>query len=208
MKKFERKDYFLLHEVIKDLPQNVIENHALKKNHASVYCSDNRGKPEDIIVKIPYEDEDYACFGSNPENLIKLLKGVDRIDGVIIDLAWEQELREFFKNNFPGKLSVLRFKTFVLNELPENKAEKAVVFTDQELPLLKKASDYFDWYGFSRVEEMLHEGTITGVIEDNQIVSVAYTSAFSENYVDIGIRTKSEYRGKGYAYDSALKLLH
>ena len=192
---------------IGDLPQDVIENHSLTQKHATVYFQGSVSDPESFAIATPYEPGEVTCYGVNLGEIFDSLCDTGKFDGFVLETSSKEALIGRFGQKYGKKLTSSSTCTYTLLGGQGRMATDAILVGKQDSDLIARASEHFDWYGFHSVEEMLEAGFIAGVVRDNELVSVAYTSAFSPRYVDIGVRTRCEYRGKGYATASAAMVL-
>ncbi len=207
MTKLSQEYYSKVYRHIGDSPQNVVINHSLIQKHATVHYSGSIDKLQSMIVETPYEPGEPFCFGIDEEEIIDLLENVEKLVGFSVANANANKIIEKYYEKHGIKLTKLNCNTFVLENKPKQRSTKAVLLDMNDLDIINRASNHFDWFGFMSGEDMLRAGLISGIIKDNELVSVAYTSAFTEKYVDIGIRTKKQYRSRGYASDAAAKVI-
>ncbi|MCP4178678.1 MAG: hypothetical protein GY756_13015, partial [bacterium] len=175
MNKLDIKDFPLVSGIIKDLPQNVIENHSLIQKHATVYHTGSIDNINSLVVKTGYDTGENKCYSSDMDDIIELLGYKGELAGFSINCPDSEYLINKYEKVYSRKLREYKVSSNVLNGSPKIKSEHAVLLSQKDKILLDKASEYFDWFGFKSSEEMLKAGFIAGIIEDDTLVSVAYT---------------------------------
>ena len=207
IKQVEQESFANICKLIGDLPQDVIENHALIQRDAVVYCKEAIDNIRSFLLATPYEPDEFTCYGNDVAEIAELLEQIDRVKGLVMELNISDEFLNKFPRRYGRDFSSCRDNTYVLTGPHNIKAERSVLFDREDLSIIKSASDFFDWYGFKSGADMLKAGFIAGIVENGELVSAAYTAALTAKYVNIGIRTKRGFRGRGYATDSAARVL-
>lgn len=67
-----------------------------------------------------------------------------------------------------------------------------------------KITPFFSW---ESEEQFLNNGFGYCLINDAQVLACAFSAAVSDKYIDIGVETSEEYRGKGYGKIVALSMV-
>lgn len=62
-------------------------------------------------------------------------------------------------------------------------------------------------FSWESKEKFLHNGYGYCLMKDRQFLACAFSSGISKDYVDIGVETAEEFRGKGYGKIAALAMI-
>ncbi len=185
-------------------PQYVIPYAGLHRGRDRVFVE---GAPEDPDVVV---DEHWGTpgelevWGRHPEAAWKILSRIPGwfcVNGSAEAIArlrpvLEQELRLPYRE--------LGDLFYILEKPPVGAPE--VPARRLTLADLRRVDEYEPpvWgNSYATVEELLGTGIVAGVIEDERLVAVAVESARNRRYADIGVHTRSEWRGRGYSTAAA-----
>jgi len=193
-------EYVSLSRELGDFPEYVTPNHLLQRGWCRAFIS---GSPQDFrgtIVDSKFEPGEPYCFGSDVQILWELLGHIPEMDCFQVDPPIARALGALFlrRNGWQPKYLDQIVQTLTV-PVAEYRDRRVRLLTLDDAPLLRSAPGELGGIGFESPEQMLAEGFAACAIIAGEVVSSAFTSAITERYMDIGIRTVEEHRGKGLA---------
>jgi len=78
-------------------------------------------------------------------------------------------------------------------------------FTMDDLALVESATESLDMAGWrlGTAKVLLRDGFLAGAVVNGELVSIAFTASRTGRYGEIGIKTRADYRGRGYSTAAA-----
>lgn len=199
-----RKGCRLLADALGDAPETVISVSALRQGLCRVYITGDPASFEGAIIEANFLPGEPAGFGSDPEVLWDLLKGVKGWDCVDVAPECATALGEIIEREMGVPV---RYYGDVYHILPKpvlNFRNEAVrQLTLEDIKLLESAPAEVRGCGFGSSRGLLAEGIVACAIVSGEIVAIAHTSARTKCYSDIGAFTLKEWRGRGFATAAA-----
>jgi hypothetical protein len=176
-----------------DTPENVIINHLIRENLCSV-----KNRNNNFLIRPKFISDELQGYG-NPSILADLLFSEKEFWSCVeVDIETAKPLGKALSKVY--SISYIRDIHYVLNKKLEIiKDSPAILLCVEHIPLIEQASESLKPEAFRTLKELLLKGCAAAVIKENRIVSLAFTSALTEKYADIGVNTDENYRRKGYA---------
>jgi GNAT superfamily N-acetyltransferase len=194
----------LLSATLGDLPEYVTPNHLLLRGYCKAYIAGSPTEFRGAVVDSQFEPGEPYCFGSDVEILWGLLQNIPQLDCFQADIPVAERLGALFlERNGWNPLYVGQIVQTLSSPVKVFPDIRVRLLTLKDAPSLRSAQGELGGIGFQTPEQMLSEGFAACAILDGEVVSSAFTSAITERYVDVRIRTAEEYRGKGLATAAA-----
>lgn len=189
----------LLAESLADAPENCIEVHFLRRNLCRAWIAGDPRSPLASLIQ-PQVSPDELRAGGAPEDIWNLLQGIGSWASVEVDAGLADTLAGLIEHRtglavrtcddiyFVGRLPVMTHPhpyvrllapvdRHLIDALPESRAGEC-------------------WGGS---DVLLREGFAAGAVVSGRLVAVAFTSARTDRYADIGAFTVPGWRRRGMA---------
>lgn len=179
MFKLNKKKYFKLDEILKDLKYDIIWiNTVLKKNQGEVYV-DNVINPKTAIIWHKCRNSIIIGEYNNEmfENLKLLLdnkyfENQKQFALSVIDKVWEEKISDKLKNEEFKEINKKNYKKMKFEYMPD------IYWKD--------------------IEDFLNNGLNFCIYKNNEYISLAFSGFLYNNKCDIGVETLNRYKGNGY----------
>jgi len=199
-----QKGCSVLADALGDTPKAVISAHVLRCGLCRAYVAGDPASFDGAIVEADFLPGEPAGFGSDPEVLWDLLKGVKGWDCVDVALECATALGEIIEEEMGVPVRYYGDIYHILSKPIFNFPNEAVrQLTFEDLKLLESAPAEVQGCGFGNPRGLLSEGIVACAIVSGEIVAIAHTSARTKCYADIGAFTLKEWRGYGLATAAA-----
>jgi hypothetical protein len=176
--------------------------HLLRRGLCSAYIGDEPA--EAAIIQNQALQGDVYAFGVSPDAIRELLdvatgwrrvnvpKPVSRLLGAAVEqqtgLSMSYETIVYHSLKSP----VVTYRDTAVHRL-----------TQQDSHLLTAAPPQLQVGAFGDMNTLLGEGVVACAIVDGDVVTIAYTSAITEQHADIGVMTLEPWRGRAFATSAA-----
>ncbi len=200
----ETEQHNVLAEALGDAPETVHSVHMLRRGSCKAYVAGHPARFEAAIVQSNDWPQEPAGFGSDPGLLWVLLQLVEGWTCILVDSGCAPALGEIMQAEAGTRVRYLDEVTHVLTRPVRVYRDPAVRrLTLADLELLESASLELRAGLWNSPREMLVEGIIASAVMSGQIAATALTAACSDRYADIGVYTREDHRGRGYATAAA-----
>lgn len=197
--------FFTLLRLFPDSPENVHVRYFIIKNLCEIYLTGNISDPQAIVVRsksLPSE-----LFGyRDPNSLFEILQSLKNWNSLLVENNISQTLGHLLSKtkSFTYEKEIYLILKRSVTTVPTSNVR---LLTVDDLSLVQKAHEQLYKAGVtSSYKDMLVNGIVTGIIIDNQLVSMAHAIHITEKFADVGIFTAPNYINKGY-FTSAAALL-
>lgn len=194
----------VLADTLGDTPETVHSVHMLRRGTCKAYVAGDPARFDGAIVQANQWPTEPTGFGSDPEVLWELLQSVEGWECVLVDSECATALGEIIEKEMAVRVRYLDDVCHTLTQpvkVFHNEAVRQLTLAALELlesaPLELRASLW------SNPREILLEGIIACAVTSGRIVATALTTAYSDQYADIGVYTREGFRCRGYATAAA-----
>jgi GNAT superfamily N-acetyltransferase len=200
-------DYFIdegefdaLADSLGDHPRTVICVHSLRRRLCKAFARCAPGCPENFVVQFHCSPSEPMAHGGDPELLFEVLGRVHGWASVSVDDRVAQALALLIEKHMGGTVKHCGDLYYVLRAPAADFRHHDVrELIPDDVALLEAAPLELRGCGFETSLELLEEGVVACGLVSGRVVAVAYTSAISGGYADIGVYTASAWRGRGFA---------
>ena len=194
----------LLADALGDTPETVISVSALRRGLCRAYVTGDPASFSGAIIEADFLPGEPTGFGSDPEVLWNLLKGVKGWDCVDVAPECATALGEIIEKEMEVPVRYYGDVYHILSKPVLNFHNEAVrQLTIKDIKLLESAPAEVRGCGFGSSRGLLSDGIVACAIVSDEIVAIAHTSARTKCYADIGAFTLKEWRGRGFATAAA-----
>lgn len=203
-RRLEPAQHPILARALGDTPETVHSIHLLARDLCRAYVAGDPAHYEGAIVQATAWPEEPAGFGSDARVLWELLQEVEGWICLLVDAECARPLGEIIEAEMGRGVWTLDDVNHALSE-PARVYEDGAVrrLTPADAGLLEAAPLELRSSLWPGPRELLDEGIVACAILSGEIVATALTTAYSDRYADIGVYTREEVRGRGYATAAA-----
>jgi mycothiol synthase len=200
----EPGQYSLLAEALGDTPDTVQATHLLRRGLGRAFVAGDPARFDAAIVQSTGWPEEPVGFGANPVALWRLLQRVEGWTCILVDTSCASLLGQIIGAKMAKQVRYLDDVTHTLARPVQRYRQAAVrLLSPADLDLLEAAPLELRAGLWHSPRQLLAEGTIACAVVDGEIVATALTAACSERYAEIGVYTREDHRGRGYATAAA-----
>jgi predicted GNAT family acetyltransferase len=189
-----------------ETPETLTGISRLRRGVAHAYIAGTRDNPSAVVVQSRFLMEEPAAYGSDPELVWEVLKRVPGWTAVNAEREVAPKLAALIEAE-TGKSCVLIEEIYYTLEQPVNVFSDPVVrrFGLDDLAMVEAATEPLSMHGwrFGSAEALLTHGLLAGAVVDGELVSVAFSASGSSKYSEVGIKTRGDFRGRGYSTAAA-----
>jgi hypothetical protein len=193
-----------LADALGDGPETAIPVHLLRQDHGEVHLV---GELPDFVAVII---EDYSvgpelmAFGTDISGFSRILQELDGWEAVNVPKLIAPELANLIQEE-------MKLPNHLVDDIYQVPAGPIPFFPNADVRMLTRddidllaatPDDILDSFD-DDLEEVLREELVAGAVLPGQIVAIASTYGFQEEYVDLAISTLPEFRCRGYARAAA-----
>ena len=198
------KQHPLLATALRDTPETVHSVHMLHRGLCRAWVTGEPASFKAAILQAVDWPQEPTGFGSNPDLLWELLQQIEGWTCILVDSGCAPALATIIE-------AELGCRTRFLDDVTHLLAAPARVVRDQavrrltmaDLELLQSAPLELRAGLWSSPRDLLAEGIVACAVISGEIVATALTAACTDRYADIGVYTRKEVRGRGYATAAA-----
>ena len=195
-----------LADALPENPETMTGIHRLRRGIAHAYIAGTLDKLEIAVVQSRFLMEEPAVYGSDPELAWAVLKQVPGWVAVNAGCELAPQLAQLIENE-TGKPCLL------IEEIYYTLPQPVVPFIHPQvrrlgvadLALVEAATEPLAMHGwrYGSAEALLTDGLLAGAVVGGELVSVAFSASQTENYAEVGIKTREDFRGRGYSTAAA-----
>lgn len=189
-----------------ETPETMTGMHRLRRGIAHAYVAGMPEQPVVAVVQSRFLMEEPAAYGSDPEVVWAVLKRVPGWTAVNAERDVAPRLAALIEAE-TGKPCVLIEETYYTLEQPVNGFSDPVVrrIGIDDLAMVEAATEPLDMHGwrYGSAEVLLTHGLLAGAVIDGELVSIAFSASGSSKYTEVGIKTREDFRGRGYSTAAA-----
>jgi hypothetical protein len=189
-----------LEKRIPDIPSTVIPSHIIRNGLGRVYCV---GPPKEFaaaIVQDPFAPNEPIALGSDPKAMWSLLSRIPGWDSVALPQVFAERMAAILEGELGTRARCYGDLYYALNSPPVAFCHPAVRRLGlQDAALVGRSEGTVQGGGYETIEQMLVEGRSAAGVVGERIVSMAFVSAHSTLFADIGISTLQPWRNLGMA---------
>lgn len=195
-----------LADALPETPETMTGIHRLRRGIAHAYVAGTPDEPEIAVVQSRFLMEEPAVYGSDPELAWSVLKQVTGWTAVNAEYALAPQLAKLIEAE-TGKPCALIEEIYYTLTRPVARFTDANVrrLTLADLAMVEAATVPLDMHGwrYGSAEALLTGGLLAGAVIDGALVSIAFSASRTENYSEVGIKTRKDFRGRGYSTAAA-----
>ena len=200
----EAAQHRVLAAALPEAPHTVQSIHMLRRGLCRAYVAGDPASFDSAILQPIDWPEEPTGFGSNPELLWKLLQLVEGWACILVDSECASPLGEIIQNERGTQVRYLEDVSHVLTRPAKVYRENRVRrLTLADLNLLESTPLELRSGLWHNPRELLTEGIMTCGVISGEIVATALVTACTDTYAEIGVFTREDHRGRGYATASA-----
>jgi RimJ/RimL family protein N-acetyltransferase len=200
----EPKQQPVLAGALGDTPDTVQSVHVLRRGLCNAYVAGDPARFDADVLQAVDWPEEPTGFGSDPDLLWELLQQVEGWTCILVDSGCAPGLAAIMEAELGRRTRFLDDVTHLLAAPARVVRDPAVRrLTMADLELLKSAPLELRAGLWPGPRELLAEGIVACAVVSGEIVATALTAACSDRYADIGVYTREEVRGRGYATAAA-----
>ena len=187
-----------------DTPETVGSVHVLRKGLCKAYVSGTPQNPRAAVVQSDLCTGEPVGFGRSPDLLWDLFTVVEGWDCFLVDSQCSHRVAELMRAHTGQQIGFIHDVNFRLDCAANRFTNPSVrLLTPHDSALLSAAPSEVAGTGYRDVSEFLTQAIAAAAIVDGAIVSLAYTTARSERYADVGVHTLEPFRRRGFALSAA-----
>lgn len=196
----------VLRAAIREAPETLMSREQLRRGLCRATVLGTAEQPLAAAVQPFAFPGDVSLYGENAQAVFALLTQIDGWKAADVAAAHAQPLAAWLGWATRSPVTFAREHFFTLETPAPSLPDPAVrLLSEPDLPLLEAATTPLamgDWR-FGSPQALLAEGQAAGAVLDGELVAVAFTAAQGERYVDVGIVTRPDVRGRGLATAAA-----
>ena len=187
-------------------PATIMSCHRLRRGLATAWALGDPAAPVAAIVQGTLLPADPHAHGEDPAAIRELLRVVPGWSCVNAPEAVAAPLARLVERDAgspcDGGPEIYSLQTTPADLPPHPVARR---LHPDHLPLLLAATGPLGMAGwrFGSAAALLEEGIAAGIVVDGDLLAVAFTSALGTTHAEVGIVTRGDARGRGYATASA-----
>jgi len=189
-----------LADALGDSPTTVISTHLLRRSLCKAWAVGPVTQPVAALVQPTACPAEPTGFGSDVEALWNLLSSCGGWTCIDVPTEGSRSLGAIITRE-TGR--PVRYYGDVYHTLTRPVAdcrdEHVRLLTVDDLALLKPFVHNEQGCGYRDLQTLLTEGITACAIVDGRVVAIAHTSARSDAYADIGVRTEEPFRRRGFS---------
>ena len=201
-KLLKRDDCLKLANVLAETPETVIPLHLLRRGLCKAYVAGDISHLDDAVVQGVNLPEEPVGLGTDHEALWALLRPLEGWTCVDVSPAVAPRLGALMREATGKRVS---YYGDIYHTLTRPAAifrhESVRQLTLDDMPILRAAGVTGATFGGLRA--LVEEGVVAGAVVSGRLVATAETSAVTERYADIGVRTDEAWRKQGFATAAA-----
>jgi predicted GNAT family acetyltransferase len=178
----------------------------LRQGIANAYIAGTLDDPGMVVVQSRFLLEEPALFGRDARLAWQLLQLVPEWTAVNAEAAVAPELAAIIDAETGGTCVLIEEFYYELHEPVRAFSHPDVRrFTMDDLALVESATESLDMAGWrlGTAKVLLRDGFLAGAVVNGELVSIAFTASRTGRYGEIGIKTRADYRGRGYSTAAA-----
>lgn len=199
-------DRFAIADALGDTPESAISCDRLRRGFARAHVLGDIERPRAVIMQSDFIPTDPIAFGDSAEEIWSLLLTVQGWRCVNAPGAVAPDLQQIMIAETGRQWSPMpeiHYRMDRLNDSFPNSDVRRLTLAD--VGLLEAATDAFglDGWRFGSAEALLRDGYAAGAVVDGLLASVAFTTAITPMFGEVGISTLAPYRGRSYSTAAA-----
>lgn len=206
MTELDEAGRLLLRSKIGESPETLMSLEQLRRGVCRAFILGSPNHPAAIGVQPTAFPGDVSLYGNNAQATFALLRQLKGWESADVAMEQARPLAEWLGWATRRPVTFSREHFFTLDAPVPALPHPAVRMLDEtDLPLMEAATEPLhmgDWR-FGSAAALLAEGQVAGAIVGGDLVAVAFTAAQGERYVDVGIVTRDDARGRGLATAAA-----
>ncbi|MGH2549810.1 MAG: GNAT family N-acetyltransferase, partial [Thermomicrobiales bacterium] len=191
---------------LEETPETMNGIHRLRRGIAHAYIAGTPDNPAVAVVQSRFLMEEPAAYGNDPELVWAVLKQVPGWTAVNAEREVAPKLAALIKAE-SGKPCLLIEEMYYTLDRPVTVFSDPVVRRIEldDLAMVEAATEPLSMHGwrFGSAEALLSEGLLAGAVIDGELVSIAFSASASSTYCEVGIKTREDFRGRGYSTAAA-----
>jgi len=198
------KEHAVLAAALGDTPDTLQSVHMLGRGLCNAYVAGDPARFDAAILQAVDWPQEPTGFGADPETLWALLRQVEGWTCILVDSGCAQELAAIIEAELGCQTRFLDDVTHLLTVPARGVPDQAVRrLAMSDLELLRSAPLELRAGLWPGPRDLLAEGIVACAVVSGEIVATALTVACTGCYADIGVYTREDVRGRGYATAAA-----
>lgn len=198
------KQYPDLAATLGDTPETVQSVHMLRRGLCKAWLAGDPARFKAAILQAVDWPEEPTGFGSDPALLWELLQHLDGWTCILVDSGCAAALARILEAELGCRIRFLDDVAHVLARpapVVRHPAVRRLTMTD--LDLLRSAPLELRAGLWPSPRALLAGGIVACTVLSGEVVATALTAACSDRYAELGVYTRQEVRGRGYATAAA-----
>lgn len=189
-----------------ETPETMTGIHRLRRGIAHAYIAGTPGNPTVAVVQSRFLMEEPAAYGSDPELIWDVLKRVPGWTAVNAEREVAPKLAALIEEETGKPCRLIEEIYYTLNtpvSVFANPVVRRIGLAD--LAMVEAATEPLSMHGwrFGSAEALLAHGLLFGAVIDGELVSIAFSASGSSKHSEVGIKTREDFRGRGYSTAAA-----
>lgn len=196
----------LLADALPENPETMTGIHRLRRGIANAYVAGIPEQPEIAVVQSRFLMEEPAVYGNDPALAWAVLKQVPGWIAVNAEREMAPRLARLIEQE-TGKPCLLIEEIYYTLDQPvtefPDRAVRRLGLAD--LAMVEAATEPLQMHGwrYGSAESLLTDGLLAGAVVDSEIVAIAFSASRTTKYSEVGIKTREDFRGRGYSTAAA-----
>jgi len=187
-----------LGEALPDHPFTFAARCLLLRNAATAWVRGSPPRFEGLVVQPPWLPTEPMAFGSSPDAIWELLRGIPGWDCVNVPAELAPALQGTIERELGVPTRIHGDVYFLLEREAIRHSHPAVRrLNEDDAQLVDSAPPQLRTVGFSSTVAALSGGVAAGGIVEGRLVSIVSMSASSEQFAEIGAHTLEAWRNQG-----------
>jgi GNAT superfamily N-acetyltransferase len=195
--------YAALADTLGEHVDTVISIHLLRRRLCRAYIVGSPEHCDAVVIENPGSTE-LRGFGEDASALYDLLESIPNWSCIDVAPTSAPTLGRLIEERMGVAVRYYADLHHALRRPVALRYDPAVrLLTLADAPLLEAAPEAVRAEGFGSARAMLAEGVVAAAIVEEQIVTIAFSSARSRDYADVAVATLEPWRNRGFAAAAA-----
>jgi RimJ/RimL family protein N-acetyltransferase len=206
VRELDAQEQVLLAGALPETVETMTGIHRLRRGITRTYVARTSLDPGVAVVQSRFLMEEPALYGDEPALAWTVLKRVPCWTAVNASSAVAAELAALIEAETGTPCALIEEIYYTL-------PQPVAVFTHprvrqmsmDDLEMVEAATEPLAMQGwrYGNAEALLAAGVLAGAVVDGELVSVAFTAAETERFGEVGIKTREDFRGRGFSTAAA-----
>ena len=199
-------DRFAIADALGDTPESAISCDRLRRGFARAYVLGEVHRPRAVIMQSDFIPTEPIAFGASADEIWNLLQTVEGWRCVNAPGGVAPDLRQIMIAETGRQWSPMpeiHYRMDEPNAAIPNADVRRLDLADVGLVEAATVAFGLDGWRFGSAEALLRDGYAAGAVVDGKLAAVAFTTAITPTFGEVGISTLAPYRGRSYSTAAA-----